>query len=103
MRFINIDKKIFNVGLKKTKYKYIKHQILRGWYIFVSKLSINIYTVTTTFVLGLLTTNVIVGYYAIAEKVIRAIVGFFSPLTTTLYPHIVQSVKFIRKHDNYFK
>ena len=41
-----------------------------GWSIFVSSLAVNLYTATNVVVLGMLTNNVIVGYYSAADKLI---------------------------------
>ncbi|MBP6089709.1 MAG: flippase [Crocinitomicaceae bacterium] len=83
----------FNIPFKIQKKKYIKQQLQKGWFIFISKVSTNLYTATTTFVLGLVTNTIMVGYYAVGEKVIRIIVSLFSPFTQVIYPHVVQLVK----------
>lgn len=68
----------------------ILNQLKKTWPIFLSKVSTNLYTATTTFVLGLVTNNTIVGYYGVAEKVIRVIVSLFAPITQALYPYLVK-------------
>lgn len=83
----------FKIPFKIQKIKYINQQLEKGWYIFISKISTNLYTATTTFVLGLVANTSMVGYYAISEKIIRIIVAMFSPFTQTIYPHVVQLVK----------
>lgn len=83
----------FKISFKIQESKYIIQQIKKGWHIFISKISTNLYTATTTFVLGLVTNTTMVGYYAIAEKIIRIIVSLFSPFTQAIYPHIVQLTK----------
>lgn len=99
----------FKIPFKIQEPKYIVQQIKKGWHIFISKISTNLYTATTTFVLGLVTNATMVGYYAIAEKLIRIIVAMFSPFTQAIYPHIVQltnkspeeSILFLRKMLKY--
>ena len=99
----------FNILFKIEELKYIMQQIQKGWYIFISKISTNLYTATTTFVLGLVTNTTMVGYYTIAEKVIRIIVSIFVPFTQAIYPYIVQltkntpkeSILFLRKVIKY--
>lgn len=66
----------------------IRSNLREGWTIFVSSLSINIYTVTTTVVLGFFTNYTIVGYYTAAEKIITALKGLYNPLSQALYPAV---------------
>lgn len=92
----------FNIPFKIQKKKYIKQQFQKGWFIFISKISSNLYTTSTTFVLGLVTNTTMVGYYSIAEKIIRIIVSLFSPFTQVIYPHVVQLVKKSNKEAELF-
>ena len=83
----------FNIPFRIQKIKYILQQLQMGWYVFISKISTNLYTATTTFVLGMVTNNTMVGYYVVAEKVIRIITAMFIPFTQAIYPNIVQLAK----------
>ena len=85
--------KDFNIRIKFQKWKRIKTQFIKGWHIFISKISINLYGATNTFILGIFTTDTIVGYYAIAEKVVRIITSLFAPFYQTIYPHVVNIIK----------
>ncbi|TDP02433.1 oligosaccharide flippase family protein [Flavobacterium sp. 245] len=58
---------------------------------FVSRISVSLYTVSNSFVLGLVLGNVAVGYYAAAEKLYSAIQSVYSPLSSAIYPHMVKS------------
>ncbi len=66
----------------------IKHELKEGWHIFVSTVAISLYTVSNIFILGLFTSNTIVGYYAAGFKIIEAINGLFQPASQTLYPYL---------------
>jgi PST family polysaccharide transporter len=88
-----IINKHFKIPFQIQKNKYIWEQLQQGWYIFISTISTNLYTTTTTVVLGLVTNTTMVGYYAIAEKVLRIIVATFTPFTQTIFPHVVQLAK----------
>ena len=92
----------FKIKFKVESFNAYRNQLVQGWYIFISKISTNIYTITTTFILGLATNNTAVGYYTIAEKVIRIIVGLFSPLIQTIYPYFIQLVQNSRKKSVIF-
>lgn len=85
--------KDFDMKIKFQKWKRIKIQFIKGWHVFISKISINLYGATNTFILGIFTTDAIVGYYAIAEKVVRIITSLFAPFYQTIYPHVVNIIK----------
>lgn len=63
-------------------------QINESKHIFLSSLVGSSYTISITFILGLVTNNTIVGYFTAADKIIKAMQGLFQPVITTLYPHI---------------
>jgi PST family polysaccharide transporter len=58
---------------------------------FVSRISVSLYTVSNSFVLGLVLGNVAVGYYAAAEKLYSAIQSVYSPLSGAMYPYMVKN------------
>jgi PST family polysaccharide transporter len=64
-----------------------------GWTMFLFRTSVSLYTVANSFILGLLVSPQSVGYFAGAEKIVRALLQLFNPITQTLYPrvsHLVQ-------------
>ncbi|WP_303234929.1 flippase [Methanosphaera cuniculi] len=95
----------FNIKLIIPKWKDIKYQLKEGWHVFISTVSINLYTTTNTFLLGLLTNNTLVGYYSIAEKIVLAANGLLTPISQALYPYVSRktnesktiNIHFIRK------
>lgn len=64
------------------------HVLKEGWHIFISTVSISLYTSSNAFILGLFTNNTIVGYYSAAERVIRSSHRLLNPLSQTIYPYI---------------
>ena len=68
------------------------HQIKEGWHIFISSVAINLYTTSTTFILGLFTNNTIVGYYTAGEKLVKAVQGLTQPVSQVIYPYIAKLV-----------
>lgn len=83
-------KKDFGVTFKFQNKETITYYLVEGWHIFISRIYANIYTSTNIFVLGLFTNNIIVGHYAIAEKIVGALCGLFEPVNQTLYPFLAK-------------
>lgn len=73
----------------------IKFQLKDGWHVFFSSLAISLYTVSTTFILGLLTNSAAVGQFAGVEKIIQAAKGIYQPIAQAVYPMIGKMF-----HDN---
>ena len=59
----------------------------KGWPIFISILSINIYTTGNITILGLLTNDAIVGYFSSANRLIESIKNVMSPIQQAVYPY----------------
>ena len=64
-----------------------------GWSIFVSSLAVNLYTATNIVVLGMLTNNVIVGYYSAADKLIICVRRGIYAVSDAIYPFISKMMK----------
>ncbi|MCD6429443.1 flippase [bacterium] len=102
---LRIVSKDFGIKFMLPSFEAIKYQLKEGWHIFISTVAISLYTTSNTFILGLFTNNTIVGYYAAAEKIIKAVQGLLSPISQTVYPHISKlaseskerALNFIRK------
>jgi PST family polysaccharide transporter len=83
----------------------LKHVLTDGWHAFISNAAISLYTSTNTFVLGLLASPTIVGYYAVANKLVQAATNLITPVSASVFPHIVglfatsqdHAIKFLRK------
>ncbi|MDD4938871.1 MAG: flippase [Candidatus Omnitrophica bacterium] len=70
----------FKVKFKFPEYDNLRKQLTAGWDIFISIVAINAYTTTRIFTVGLLTNNVLTGFYTVAEKVANLVQTF--PLTS---------------------
>lgn len=80
--------KTLNVRLIVPSFEEINEQIVDGWHVFYTNLAISLYTVSSTFILGLFASPAVVGYYAAAEKVIQAAKGLNMPLSHSLFPYV---------------
>jgi len=79
----------FGVSFIFQTYEDIQKELKAGWSIFISIVAINTYTTTRTFAVGLLTNNVLTGYYSIAERIANVIQTFpLDSLSQALYPRI---------------
>ena len=85
---LRIVSKDFGIKFILPSFEAIKHQLKEGWHIFISTVAISLYTTSNVFILGLFTNNTIVGYYAAAEKIVKAVQGLLGPISQTVYPHI---------------
>jgi len=77
----------------KLKFRFVSLEIMKlqlkgGWYIFISSISRNIYKISSLFILGLFTSDVIVGYFSISKKLIDAANKFASIVSQTIYPYV---------------
>jgi PST family polysaccharide transporter len=59
-----------------------------GWPMFVFRSGESLYGVGNVFVLGLFAPPVVVGYFASAEKISKAIFGLLNPIREALYPRL---------------
>jgi polysaccharide transporter, PST family len=59
-----------------------------GWQVFVSRASTTLFGNSLIFILGLFYGNTMVGYYAIAEKTVRAAINLSYPASTAIYPRV---------------
>lgn len=76
----------FKVKFKLQKISTIKTYLRGGSHLFYTSALSNLLTSSGVIVLSLVTNNTVVGYFSAIEKLFRAVVGLFSPLTQALYP-----------------
>ena len=77
----------FRITLRIPKLESVKFHLKDGWNIFLSMISINVYTTSNTFILGLFAPDLVVGYFAAADKLRLAFQGIISVISQTVYPH----------------
>lgn len=67
--------------------KEIKIELIEGRHIFFTSLFSSVISSSGILFLGLYHNSAVVGVYASSEKVVKAAVGFFSPITQAIYPN----------------
>ncbi len=85
-------KKEFNVSFDWQSTVTLKFQLAEGWHVFFSSMAISLYTISTTFILGLFTNNTVVGYFAAADKIVQAVKGLYAPVSQAIYPLISKKI-----------
>lgn len=85
-------KKEFNLRFIWQRSATLKFQLAEGWHVFFSSIAISLYTISTTFILGLFTNNTVVGYFAAADKIVQAVKGLYQPVSQAIYPLIGKKI-----------
>lgn len=81
----------FGVGFVLHKREYIAAEIKAGWNFFISVAAINAYTASRIFAVGLLTNNILTGYYSIAEKIASCVQTFpLDAFSQAVYPRLTK-------------
>jgi PST family polysaccharide transporter len=86
--------------------KEIFNQLKSGYHVFLSTISISLYTTSNVFILGLIAGDVAVGYFTAADKIRIAVQGIFSNAGQTIYPRVAKlfresrqkAIGFLRKY-----
>lgn len=86
-------KKEFDTSFAFQSVATIKHYFIDGWYVFISRIYVSLYTTTNVILLGIFANNTAVGYYSIVEKIVVAIGGLFGPANQAVYPYLARKYK----------
>lgn len=95
----------FKINFITPSINDIIYQMKEGWHAFISTVAILFYSNSNIFILGILTNNVIVGYYYVADRIAKMIIALIGPISGSIYPYISSmakkskkdSIKFIKK------
>jgi len=95
--------KKFTLRFSFFSYAHMRQELKAGWPVFVSIAAINGYTATRVFAVGLLTTNTITGFYAVAERIANFVQTFpLLSLSQALYPRLAKIFQKNQKRAFYF-
>jgi len=78
----------YQIKLQIPTVREIKDQLIDGWHVFVSQISMIIYSNSPIITLGMFASYQIVGYYSIAQKIISAAVNVCNPISAALFPRV---------------
>lgn len=87
---LQIARKRFNIQFYRQERSALVVELKKGWHVFIATSFSSLYRESNTVILGFLTSPVIVGYYAIAEKIVKAIQGAQTPLGQALFPYLAR-------------
>ena len=90
--FRYISKK-YNLKLKIVQLNQVKNELKFGFLIFISNFSSQIYVISNIIILGLTSTELDVGNYSIAEKIMLIIRQLLMVFSQVIYPHICELSK----------
>jgi PST family polysaccharide transporter len=94
---LHILSKRFKIKFKWPALKTLKYQILEGWYVFYSSIAISLYASSTTFILCVYSSDVAVGHYSAAERLIQAAKSIYSAFSQAIFPQISRRIDSNRK------
>lgn len=83
----------FKIRLITPNYQSVRNMFFESSNLFVSNLSVTLYTASNTLILGLFTDNNTVGIYASIEKLVLAIKNLYVPLYQALFPWLSKKSK----------
>lgn len=95
----------FGLRFSLPSFEMLSSVLKDGWYVFQSKLSINVYTSSTKVILGFFAGNSAVGFYSAGEKIVQAAQSLYAPFGQAVYPYVCKlmaesesaALAFIRK------
>jgi PST family polysaccharide transporter len=83
-----LAKKTYSISFYYVNINRIYHELKKTFHYFTSKISSTLYLNNNILLLGVLGSEVALGYYAIAEKVIRALLHIMASLNQASLPYI---------------
>ena len=90
--------KDFKIKFKFQSLQTLKTYFIDGWHIFIANFAGNFYRNFNTLVLGFLTNDLYVGYYSIAEKIVKIIQTLQSIAGNTIFPYFSNKFSHNKKY-----
>lgn len=96
---IYIAYKKFDINFCIPKISEIRELLISNRHMFFSTLSLSIYKNFNVVLLGFLSSNIEVGLYSAAEKVIKAVQSLIAPLSQAIYPNMSLKFSKLKSHE----
>lgn len=84
---------VFKIAPALPRVREIGLVLRKSFILFVSNISVGIYTKIHPVLLGFFAGDIYVGYYAAAEKLFNAGIGIQAQIGSTVYPHISKAAR----------
>jgi len=68
----------------------LKELYISGWYLFISNIAVSLYSYSNILLLGIIADYKVVGVYALADKIFRAIIQILRMYNQVIYPHLAK-------------
>lgn len=81
------------IPLHRPTVALVRTALKMGWPMFVFRSAESLYGVGNVFLLGLFAPPVLVGYFASAEKIAKAVSGLLNPIREAIYPRLSSLAK----------
>ncbi|MAU37616.1 MAG: flippase [Flavobacteriales bacterium] len=83
-----IIKTKFDIVFRKQYFKQIRYYFEESSKVFTGMFSYSLITTSTIFILGLFTSNIIVGYFSAVQRLIKGFSSLVTPISQSLYPYL---------------
>ncbi|CAA6811849.1 MAG: Unknown protein [uncultured Sulfurovum sp.] len=84
-----LSHKKFHIKFVSLQKAQVLFYLKDGWYIFTSKIAVEFYSTASTIIVGFFVSPLILGYYALALKIMFAIGNLLDPITRVMYPYLL--------------
>lgn len=81
-------RKKFNLRFAFAPFVAIQQQLKEGWHLFTSTFAINVYMYANVFILGLYASDLLIGFYSIAEKLMQTLRQLLTVFSQAVFPHV---------------
>jgi len=81
-------KRKYNLSLNFPEFNQLKKAYIESWHIFISRIAVFSYTSINIIFLEIFTSTAIVGYYAVASRIINAISSVVGMINQVLFPYL---------------